>query len=201
MTPRRKSEERSDETIQRGSRRFWLTLAFFAALATTVHGFFLAASAPARAWEAADDRFPNSIMAPEPGTVAAHRAARSKRGARSHNFQNSGRPAAHEAIRQDTRQATRQSAPPRGSSGLVLPTPLPRTALMPLPHVSRPIFPSTPLAQSPSIVPTAPSLGPIPNLPHGPETFQDRASRCAFQQGLYNVPGGASSQYIGSCVQ
>jgi hypothetical protein len=42
---------------------------------------------------------------------------------------------------------------------------------------------------------------PVPNLPHGTETFQDRASRCAFQSGLYNVPGAARSQYIGGCVQ
>ena len=152
------------------------------------------AAASARAWERGDDQFPNSIMAPEPGTAAAHRAARSTRhGARSRNLQTSSR--------SPERQAIRQGTPARGSSGLVLPTPLPRTTLMPLPRVTPPIFPSAPVAQSPSIIPTAPSLGPIPNLPHGPETFQDRASRCAFQQGLYNVPGSASSQYMGSCVQ
>ena len=33
------------------------------------------------------------------------------------------------------------------------------------------------------------------------ETFQDRASRCVMQQGLYGVPGGASTQYMGACLQ
>ena len=42
---------------------------------------------------------------------------------------------------------------------------------------------------------------PVPNLPHGAETFQDRASRCVMQQGLYGVPGGASTQYMGACLQ
>jgi len=46
-----------------------------------------------------------------------------------------------------------------------------------------------------------PGVSPIPSLPHGPETFQDRASRCTFQQGLYNVPGNLSTQYMGACVQ
>jgi hypothetical protein len=38
-------------------------------------------------------------------------------------------------------------------------------------------------------------------LPHGVETFQDRASRCAHQQGLYGVPGTASNQYMSACIQ
>jgi hypothetical protein len=42
---------------------------------------------------------------------------------------------------------------------------------------------------------------PIPNLSHGPETFQDRASRCAFQQGINGVPGTASNRYMGACLQ
>jgi hypothetical protein len=41
----------------------------------------------------------------------------------------------------------------------------------------------------------------IPNLAHGPETFQDRASRCAFQSGLYGVPGTLRNQYMGACLQ
>jgi hypothetical protein len=42
---------------------------------------------------------------------------------------------------------------------------------------------------------------PIPNLPHGAETFQDRASRCAYQQGINGVPGTASTRYMGACLQ
>ncbi|HTZ02960.1 MAG TPA: hypothetical protein VMC05_11565 [Xanthobacteraceae bacterium] len=89
----------------------------------------------------------------------------------------------------------------RGSSGSVLPTPLPRTGLIPPERVSPPIFPAVPEAQGPTFVPGAPSLGAVPNLPHGPETFQDRASRCAFQLGLNNVPGTASSAYMSACLR
>ena len=59
--------------------------------------------------------------------------------------------------------------------------------------------PTMPREQGPSVVPGL--TGTVPNLPHGPESFQDRASRCAFQSGLYGVPGGARTQYMGSCVQ
>jgi hypothetical protein len=87
----------------------------------------------------------------------------------------------------------------RGSSGSVLPTPLPRTELIP-PEGGGPLaLPALPQEQGPSVVPGV--ANPVPNLPHGTETFQDRASRCAFQSGLYNVPGTARSQYIGGCVQ
>jgi hypothetical protein len=82
----------------------------------------------------------------------------------------------------------------------VLPTPLPRTELIPpegrsmaVPHIG-------PQQSGSTIVPSAPSLGAVPNLPHGAETFQDRASRCSFQAGLNGVPGTATSQYMGACV-
>ena len=38
-------------------------------------------------------------------------------------------------------------------------------------------------------------------VPHGQETFQDRASRCAFQSGLYAVPGSLRNRYMGACLQ
>ncbi len=87
----------------------------------------------------------------------------------------------------------------RGSSGSVLPTPLPRTELIPPEGRGRLTLPALPQQQGPSVVPGV--ANPVPNLPHDTETFQDRASRCAFQSGLYNVPGTARSQYIGGCVQ
>jgi hypothetical protein len=40
--------------------------------------------------------------------------------------------------------------------------------------------------QGPTQIPGTAQI--IPNLPHGAETFQDRASRCTFQSGLYGVP-------------
>jgi len=85
-----------------------------------------------------------------------------------------------------------------GSPGLVLPTPLPRTQLIPPEGVSAPIVRPAPPQQGAIVLP---GVSPIPSLPHGPETFQDRASRCTFQQGLYNVPGNLSTQYMGACVQ
>ncbi len=54
---------------------------------------------------------------------------------------------------------------------------------------------------APSFVP---GVGTVPNLPPAPgvghETFQDRASRCAFQGSLYGVPQAAMSQYMASCA-
>jgi hypothetical protein len=39
-----------------------------------------------------------------------------------------------------------------------------------------------------------------PSGPHGTETFQDRAVRCAHQAGAYGALTGDRSTYIGSCV-
>jgi hypothetical protein len=142
---------------------------------------------PARAIEPGDDQYPNSIMAPEPGTAIHHRARAPRVPHLAPN-----KPLAGREIHR--RVAT------RGSSGSVLPAPLPRTQLIPpegrslaVPHIG-------PEQQGATIVPSAPSLGAIPNLPHGTETFQDRASRCSFQAGLNGVPGTATSQYMGACL-
>ena len=86
----------------------------------------------------------------------------------------------------------------RGSFGSVLPAPVPRTALIPPEGSGTVAIHIAPAQQSPTVVPGLAS--PVPNLPHGAETFQDRASRCAFQQGLYNVPGNMSAQYMGACL-
>ena len=87
-----------------------------------------------------------------------------------------------------------------GSSGSVLPTPLPRTQALPLVGGGMPVAkPNTAITeQAPTILPNGRT---VPNLPHGPETFQDRASRCAHQQGLNNIPGSASTQYMAACLQ
>jgi hypothetical protein len=154
----------------------------------------MSAAAQARDFEmGGDNRYPYSIMAPEPGTATHHRATPSSRAPHvgtSHQAQPLDRQSTHTHV-----------LTARGSPGVVLPAPLPRTQLIP-PEGSgivttRPL----PQEQGPTVVPSAPSLGAIPNLPHGPETFQDRASRCSFQQGLYGVPATASSQYMGACVQ
>ncbi len=87
----------------------------------------------------------------------------------------------------------------RGSSGSVLPTPLPKTQLIPPEGGGTPILPPLQQEQGPTRIPGTAQI--VPNLPHGQETFQDRASRCTFQSSLYGVPGNLRNQYMGACVQ
>jgi hypothetical protein len=132
---------------------------------------------------------PYSIMAPErvPGRHHAHNSPLRMR----HGLGSDEKAAAKRSAHGHARIA-------RGSSGVVLPTPLPRTHLIPLQGPGAPLVRSAPQQQGATVLP---GVNPIPNLPHGPETFQDRASRCAYQQGLYNVPGNLGTQYMGACVQ
>src|SRR6516164_11390966 len=87
----------------------------------------------------------------------------------------------------------------RGSSGSVLPTPLPRTQLIPPEGGGTLTVPPLQQEQGRTRIPGTAQI--IPNLPHGQETFQDRASRCAFQSGLYAVPGSLRNRYMGACLQ
>lgn len=84
------------------------------------------------------------------------------------------------------------------SSAYVAPAPLPSSQIppaQPVPPIMQP-----PTYQQPPIL--LPGLAnPIPNLPHGPETSQDRRARCMFQSGLYGVPLTDYSQYMGLCTQ
>ena len=125
-----------------------------------------------------DNSYPNSIMAPEP---SAHRPLHARKPMSPQTFHHRFRYA-------------------HGSSGLVLPTPLPRTQALPPVGGSMPIVTPNKVIteQPPTILPNGRT---VPNLPHGPETFQDRASRCAHQQGLNNIPGSASTQYMTACLQ
>ncbi len=161
------------------------SLIFGLAIATAV------GAAQARDFEmGGDNDFPYSIMAPERGSLPHHhgKALVKKRHVTAPHPRELTKKYPH-----------RNLSVVRGSSGSVLPTPLPRTELIPPEGNNRLTLPAVPQEQGPSIVPGV--ANPVPNLPHGPETFQDRASRCAFQSGLYNVPGTARSQYIGTCVQ
>jgi hypothetical protein len=61
--------------------------------------------------------------------------------------------------------------------------------------------------QSPPPPIVSPHGQPLPNLPtlapsgpHGRESFQDRAARCAHQADLYGLSRGDRSTYIGNCV-
>jgi hypothetical protein len=156
----------------------------------------LAVLAPALAASQGYPGYPGTIMAPEPGTASRHRAAP---------------PAAtppieaphasllgHEAFVDKLHRGARMFAT-RGSSGSVLPTSLPRTPIIPPEGGGRLTEPVIPREQGPTVVPGLARA--IPNLPHGTESFQDRASRCTFQSSLYGVPGGVRTQYMGTCLQ
>jgi hypothetical protein len=135
-----------------------------------------------------DSNYPYSIMAPEPGT--GHRGAASS--ARSRHIKS---PSAVKPLAERPPRTSFHAV--RGSSGLVLPTPLPKTQLIPPEGGSAPIIHTGPQEQGPTVLP---GMNPIPNLPHGTETFQDRASRCAQQQGLYGVPATATGIYMHTCA-
>ncbi len=86
-----------------------------------------------------------------------------------------------------------------GSSSLVLPTPLPGpTHYAPLGTGTGVAVNPLPREQPPTILPGSGRA--IPNLPHGPETFQDRASRCAFQSSINNIHAGQFGSYMASCM-
>jgi hypothetical protein len=167
----------------------------------------IAASAAAQARDfemGGDSGFPYSIMAPEPGTAPSRRAKvmAHKRHAKAPRPQSlaKGHDESLSESKTYNKDYPRQNlSVVRGSSGSVLPTPLPRTELIPPEGGGRLTLPALPQQQGPTVVPGL--ANPVPNLPHGTETFQDRASRCAFQSGLSNVPGDLRGQYIGGCVQ
>jgi len=158
-----------------------------------------------------------SIMAPEPGT-GSHHAARNRHG-RTSRHQPPSLTATQKAL-QDSRQALQDSAAIasplndtpeqietfkrnrranawRGSSGIVLPTPLPGPT-----HYGPVGTPAAPLRSveqpGPTILPGTARA--IPNLPHGPETFQDRASRCSYQSSINGIHAGQFGNYMASCM-
>ena len=85
-----------------------------------------------------------------------------------------------------------------GSSAYVAPAPLPSSQIpsaQPVPPMLQPPVREAPPIWLPGVA------SPIPSLPHGPETSQDRRARCMFQSGLYGVPLTNFSQYMGLCSQ
>jgi hypothetical protein len=133
-----------------------------------------------------DSNYPYSIMVPEPGS-GHHGASVRSRHTKS--------PGAAKPLAERPPHTSFHTV--RGSSGVVLPTPLPKTQLIPPEGGSAPIVRTGPQEQGPTVLP---GMNPIPNLPHGTETFQDRASRCAQQQGLYGVPATATGIYMHTCA-
>jgi hypothetical protein len=146
-----------------------------------------------------DDQYPNSIMAPERGTVPH---PRSRTAVRKHALKQPV-PALQDLAKSPAEPRSpvehRNLVVTRGSSGSVLPTPLPKTQLIP-PEGTAGVIVPRPLQheQGPTIIPGTTTA--IPNLPHGPESFQDRASRCAHQAGINGVGTGSMPQYMGACA-
>jgi hypothetical protein len=152
--------------------------------------------------------YPNSIMTPEGAAASYHRGAAHHGGGATHQ----GNPAPETAAVTEPHRPSllgrekfiskvhrRGLYAARGSSGSVLPTPLPRTQLIPPEGGGTLTVPPLQQEQGPTRIPGTAKI--VPNLPHGQETFQDRASRCTFQSGLYDVPGNLRNRYMGACVQ
>jgi hypothetical protein len=176
------------------ARSFWAR-AFWPATLLLMTGL-LQLPAPAYGFEAVDDQFPYSIMTPEPGTRTRHHAP-------APVTELPPAPPPPSLLGRE-KFVGKLHRPPglfvaHGSSGTVLPTPLPRTQLIPPVGGSALVTPNSPLEQGRTVVPGLSRT--IPNLPHGAESFQDRASRCSFQSSLYGVPGGAKNLYMSTCVQ
>ena len=157
----------------------------------------LLAAAPGYAVAQGYPGYPDTIMVPERGTPP--RGAANYEASVTAPAHRQARLLGHERFVEKLHRRPGVFVATRGSSGSVLPTALPRTTLIPPEGSGRLALPPVAQEQGPSIVPGV--TNPVPNLPHGAETFQDRASRCAFQSGLYNVPGTVRSQYMGGCVQ
>ncbi len=82
---------------------------------------------------------------------------------------------------------------PRGSTEHVV---IPPPAQVPQPRagVPAPLY----VPETGRLLPNLPT--PAPSGPHGTETTQDRAARCAHQAGVYGQAAGDRNAYIGSCI-
>jgi hypothetical protein len=158
-----------------------------------------------------------NIMAPEPGT-GSHHAARNTHG-RASRHESQSLTSTQKAL-QDSEKALQDSAaiasplndtPEQietfkrnrrayvGSSDPVLPTPLPGPRhYAPLNTGPGVAVNPLPREQFPTVLPGTGRV--IPNLPHGPENFQERASRCSFQSSINNVHAGQFGNYMASCM-
>jgi hypothetical protein len=184
----------ADAGFNRGPMIFRLGMICFAAM--------LSAASAVTSFAQGYPGYPNTIMSPERSLPMGHRTPASRPGHGAVKTSEAAAPShpsllGHEKFISKLHRRGLYAA--RGSSGSVLPTPLPRTQLIPPEGGGTLTTPSLAQEQGPTIIPG--HTRPIPNLAHGPESFQDRASRCSFQAGLYNVPGMLRSQYMGACVQ
>src|SRR5271170_5553380 len=143
-----------------------------------VYGIALAMAvatvAQARDFEMGGDNDYN-IMAPEPGTPGAktHIRSSAKQDRASVKAEQPHHPSllGREKFIAKLHRGPNDFVATRGSPGVVLPTPLPRTPLIPPEGGNRLTLPAFPQQQGPTVVPGL--AGTVPNLPHDPETFQD----------------------------
>jgi len=193
---RRHCEERSDEAIHNVSRG----LDCLASLAMTIAIVLIL---PTIVRAQGYPGYPYSIMTPERGAGAHQRAPSHRRSttpkAMTQALAPPHRPSLLGREKFIAKLHRRGLYAARGSSGSVLPTPLPKTQLIPPEGGGTLTLPPLQQEQGPTRIPGTAKI--IPNLPHGQETFQDRASRCTFQSGLYGVPGNLRNQYMGACLQ
>src|SRR5690242_16407639 len=160
----------------------------------------LCAAACPHAWAQGYPGYPDVIMSPAPRVTPYHPLATDRQQSadqaapsRNHHRALLGREKFIGKLHR------RQLYAARGSSGSVLPTPLPQTQLIAPEGGGTLTLPPLQQEQGPTQIPGTAKI--IPNLPHGQETFQDRASRCTFQSGLYDVPGNLRNRYMGACLQ
>jgi hypothetical protein len=83
---------------------------------------------------------------------------------------------------------------PRGSKQHVTPLRRPRS---PEVRVSEPPPPIV-VPQTGQVLPNIRTLS--PSGPRGTETFQDKATRCVHQSGMYGAAAGNPGAYVGGCV-
>ncbi len=74
----------------------------------------------------------------------------------------------------------------------------PRRARPPSPPRAAQVPPPIVAPETGRVLPNLPTLS--PSGPHGTESFQDRAARCANQAGMYGDATGNRSSYINNCI-
>ena len=82
---------------------------------------------------------------------------------------------------------------PRGTVKHVV---IPRSTTIQPPNTAVP--PPIVVPQTGQVIPNLPTVS--GSGPRGAETYQDRASRCAHQAGVYGQAAGDRNAYIGTCI-
>jgi hypothetical protein len=82
---------------------------------------------------------------------------------------------------------------PRGTrQHVVIPPPAP------VPQTHNGVPPPLYVPQTGQVLPNLPAIS--GSGPRGAETYQDRATRCAHQAGVYGPAAGERNAYVGSCI-